>query len=167
MPFGLCNSPAIFEQLMEKIPQPVPASTCVVYLDDILVHAVTYSTAFNNLRLVFQQIAKANLCLNLAKCNLFSEVFSFLGLVSYYKQFIAGFADIARPLHQLTEKAQQFQWSPSSQDAFNWLHKTLIMAILLAIPDPSKPFILDTDASNDGVGVVLSQMGELGERAMA
>ncbi|KAJ8388253.1 hypothetical protein AAFF_G00135140 [Aldrovandia affinis] len=39
MPFGLCNSPAMFEGLMEKVLQPVPASACVVYLDDILVHA--------------------------------------------------------------------------------------------------------------------------------
>ncbi|KAJ8397165.1 hypothetical protein AAFF_G00010190 [Aldrovandia affinis] len=63
---------------VEKILQLVPTSTWVVYLDDILVHA---ATALNNLRLVFQQIAKANLHLNPAKCSLFRCQTSFLGHV--------------------------------------------------------------------------------------
>ncbi|KAJ8402629.1 hypothetical protein AAFF_G00367120 [Aldrovandia affinis] len=152
---------------MEKVLQPVPASACVVYLYDILVHAATYTTTLNNQGLVFQHIAKANLCLNLAKCSLFSEVRSFLGLASYYQRFIVGFVDIAHPLHQLTEKAQQFQWSPSSQDAFDQLRRALTTAPVLVIPDPSKPFILDTNASNNIVRAVLSQVGEHGERAVA
>ncbi|KAJ8415062.1 hypothetical protein AAFF_G00007600 [Aldrovandia affinis] len=50
MLFGLCNSPAMFKRLMEKILQPVPASACVVYLDAILVHTPTYTAALKNLR---------------------------------------------------------------------------------------------------------------------
>ncbi|KAJ8401416.1 hypothetical protein AAFF_G00386470 [Aldrovandia affinis] len=65
---GLCKRPATFERLMEKIQRLGLASACVVYLDDILVHAATYATALNNLCLVFQQIAKAHLCL---KCSFF------------------------------------------------------------------------------------------------
>ncbi|KAJ8402815.1 hypothetical protein AAFF_G00364870 [Aldrovandia affinis] len=42
------------------------------------------------------------------------EVHSFLGLASYYQRFIVGFANITRPLHQLTEKGQQFMWLPAS-----------------------------------------------------
>ncbi|KAJ8397464.1 hypothetical protein AAFF_G00437400 [Aldrovandia affinis] len=49
-----------------------------------------------------------------------SEVRSFLGLASYYRRFITGFANIARPLHQLTKKGQRFMWSPASQDAFTY-----------------------------------------------
>ncbi|KAJ8401335.1 hypothetical protein AAFF_G00385660 [Aldrovandia affinis] len=82
------------------------------------------------------------------------EVRSFLGIASYYRRFIAGFANIARPL---PKKGQWFKWSPVSQDAFDHLRKALTTVPVLAIPDPSKPFILDTDTSNDGVGAVLSQ----------
>ncbi|KAJ8389461.1 hypothetical protein AAFF_G00119990 [Aldrovandia affinis] len=71
MPFGLCNSQAAFEQLMEKALQPVPASACVVYPDNILVHVSTYTAVLTNLCTVFELIAKANLCLNPVKCSLF------------------------------------------------------------------------------------------------
>ncbi|KAJ8413703.1 hypothetical protein AAFF_G00082100 [Aldrovandia affinis] len=67
-----------------------------------------------------------------------SEVCSFLGLASYYRRFIAGFANITRRLHQLTEKGQRFTWSPASQDAFDHLRKALITAPILAIPDLMK-----------------------------
>ncbi|KAJ8403407.1 hypothetical protein AAFF_G00351790 [Aldrovandia affinis] len=81
MPFGLCNSPAMFEQLMEKVLQPVPASACAVYLDDILVQASTYTAALANLRTVFELVAKANLHPNAAKSSLFRQENSFLGHV--------------------------------------------------------------------------------------
>ncbi|KAJ8385126.1 hypothetical protein AAFF_G00192670 [Aldrovandia affinis] len=84
----------------------------------------------------------------------------FLSLASYYSRFIVGVVDIAHPLHQLTEKAQQFQWSPSSQDAFDRLRRALITVPVLVILDQSKPFIVDTDASNDSVRAVLYQVGE-------
>ncbi|KAJ8405486.1 hypothetical protein AAFF_G00319590 [Aldrovandia affinis] len=64
---------------MEKVLQPVAAFACMVYLEDILVHAPTYTAALNNRRIVFQQIAKANLCLNPAKCSIFHRQTSFLG----------------------------------------------------------------------------------------
>ncbi|KAJ8405787.1 hypothetical protein AAFF_G00312240 [Aldrovandia affinis] len=95
------------------------------------------------------------------------EVCSFLGLASFYRRFIAEFANIAQPLHQLTEKGQRFTWLPASQNTVNHLHKDLITTPILAIPDSTKPFLLDTDASNDGVGAVLSQMSEDDERVVA
>ncbi|KAJ8371456.1 hypothetical protein AAFF_G00310550 [Aldrovandia affinis] len=71
MLFGLCNSPATFKRLMEKVLQLVPVSACVVYLEDILVHVSTYTAALTNLHTVFELIAKANLHLNPVKCSLF------------------------------------------------------------------------------------------------
>lgn len=86
-----------------------------------------------------------------------TEVQSFVGLASYYRRFVKGFADIARPLHQLVEKGKRFQWTDDCQRAFDQLKASLITAPVLAYPDPSKPFILDTDARGVGVGAVLSQ----------
>lgn len=85
------------------------------------------------------------------------EVRSFVGLASYYRCFIKGFAEIACPLHQLTEKGRRFKCSESCQSAFEQLKSRLISAPVLAYPDPAKPFILDTDASDVGIGAVLSQ----------
>lgn len=86
-----------------------------------------------------------------------TEVQSFVGLASYYRCFVKGFADIAQPLHQLVEKGKRFQWTEHCQRAFEQLKASLITAPVLAYPDPSKTFILDTDASDMGIGAVLSQ----------
>ena len=86
-----------------------------------------------------------------------TEVRSFVGLASYYRRFMKGFADIARPLHQLTEKGRRFKWTEPCQTAFESLKLSLMTAPVLAYPDPHKPFILDTDASDTGIGAVLSQ----------
>ncbi|KAG1943646.1 hypothetical protein F2P79_015127 [Pimephales promelas] len=96
-----------------------------------------------------------------------TEVRSFVGLASYYRRFIKGFAEIARPLHQLTEKGKRFVWREECQEAFQQLKSRLISAPVLAYPDPKKPFILDTDASDVGVGAVLSQEDGGLERVVA
>ena len=85
------------------------------------------------------------------------EVRSFLGLCSYYRRFIENFSQIAKPLHRLTEKNVKFDWSESCEAAFLCLKKKLTETPILAHPDFSKSFILDTDASNDSIGAVLSQ----------
>ncbi|KAJ8013689.1 hypothetical protein DPEC_G00032400 [Dallia pectoralis] len=86
-----------------------------------------------------------------------TEVRSFVGLASYYRRFVKGFAEIARPLHQLTEKGRRFKWEENCQRAFNQLKAGLISSPVLSYPDPHNTFILDTDASNVGIGAVLSQ----------
>ena len=53
-----------------------------------------------------------------------------------------------------------FNWNPECKKAFNALKTQLTSAPILALPDWSKPFVLDTDASNSGIGAVLSQLGE-------
>ena len=66
-------------------------------------------------------------------------------------------AAICRPLYQLTEKNAPFRWTSECDNAFCELKQLLISAPVLSYPDFSKPFILDTDASNVGIGAVLSQ----------
>jgi len=85
------------------------------------------------------------------------EVQQFLGLANYYRCFIRNFAAIAKPLHQATEKKNHFKWTEQCAQAFNQLKDHLTSAPILAMPDWTKPFILDTDACETGIGAVLSQ----------
>ena len=96
-----------------------------------------------------------------------TEVRSFLGLCGYYRKFVCGFAGIAAPLHKLTEKGKRFQWNESCEKAFQTLKKSLIKTPVLAYPDESLNFILDTDASDTGIGAVLSQVQDGYERVIA
>lgn len=85
------------------------------------------------------------------------QVRSFIGFCSYYRRYVKGFADIARPLHKLTEAGQKFEFNDSCMKAFETLKNALTSAPILGYPTSDDPFILDTDASNDGMGAVLSQ----------
>jgi len=86
-----------------------------------------------------------------------TEVRSFVGLCSYYRRFIAGFADVAAPLHALTRKNARFIWGSEQDEAFNNLKEKLISAPILGMSRDEGTYYLDTDASNTGLGAVLSQ----------
>ncbi|CAI5665466.1 unnamed protein product [Oreochromis niloticus] len=81
MPFGLCNAPATFERLMERVLVNIPRSRCVVYLDDLLVHGGDFDSALSHLSEVFGAIRQAGLRLNPAKCRLLTRETTFLGHV--------------------------------------------------------------------------------------
>ena len=85
------------------------------------------------------------------------ELRSFLGLCSYYRRFIANYSHLAKPLTRLTEKDQKLNWTTECSEAFDRLRHMLVTASILAHPDFTKSFILDTDASNHAIGAVLSQ----------
>jgi len=87
-------------------------------------------------------------------------LWAFLGLVGYYRQYLPDFAEIAQPLNRLTAKGVAWQWSPVEQRAFDCLKGCLLEAPILAYPDPALEYILDTDASDQNVGAVLSQVQE-------
>ena len=85
------------------------------------------------------------------------EVQPFLGLANYYRPFTKDFATIAKPLHQTTEQKKPFNWTSECEQAFVKLKNFLTTAPILALPDWNKPFIMDTDASETGIGAVLCQ----------
>ena len=85
---------------------------------------------------------------------------SFLGLASYYRRFIGQFSAIASPLHALTRKDVPFEWSPTCDAAFRQLKELLSNAPLLVFSDFFQPFLLETDASGEGLGAVLTQKQE-------
>ncbi|CAM5162400.1 unnamed protein product [Natator depressus] len=89
------------------------------------------------------------------------QVQSFLGLASYYRQFVPQYSQIAAPLTDLTKKKppDAIQWTKECQKAFNQLKATLVSDPVLRASDFDKPFLVTTDASEHGVGAVLMQEG--------
>ena len=108
-----------------------------------------------------------------------TRVRSFLGMVNYYQHFVPNYSAIAKPLFELlagqkqkrkgrhgTKQTAQFRkltsadWMPNHQQAFEDLNAALVTLVVLAHPDFTRPFVLCTDASLDGLGAVLSQVQE-------
>ena len=79
MPFGLCNAPATFERLMDRVLQGLRWNRCLVYLDDIISFGGTFGAALSNLTLIFERLRSYGLQLKSSKCHLFRESVPFLG----------------------------------------------------------------------------------------
>ena len=94
-----------------------------------------------------------------------TDVRAFLGLTGYYRRFIPDYAAIALPLTDLTKKIgpNQVRWDSACNEAFIKLKNLLCTSPVLRSPDFSRPFILQTDASNCGVGAVLTQEDDDGQ----
>ena len=82
----------------------------------------------------------------------------FLGICTYYKEFVKGFSQLAAPLTDLT-KREAFVWTNGAQAAFDRLKEVMSTCLVLALLNFSQPFTMECDASGKGVGVVLSQDG--------
>ena len=81
MPFGLCNAPATFERLMERVLSGLHWETLLVYLDDVIVYGRTVSETIARLETVFQRFRSAGLKLKPSKCRLFRSQVEYLGHV--------------------------------------------------------------------------------------
>jgi len=90
----------------------------------------------------------------------------FIGVTSYYRRYIPGYADLARPLTMLTRKNAHFNWGPEQESSYNALKNYLINIPVMAYPDLQKPYTLYTDASDYCIGGVLTQQHEDGEHVI-
>lgn len=82
----------------------------------------------------------------------------FLGLTGYYRKFAKNYGRIAAPLMALLKK-DAFSWTPKAMKAFEDIKQVMCIALVLATPDLTKTFIVECDASRNGIGVVLMQEG--------
>ena len=201
MPFGLCNVPATFQRLMNRVLCDVNWVECLVYIDDTVVIGRTFEQHLSNLGTVLSRLRQAGLKLQPAKCKLCQKevrflghvisengiatdpektaviatwpvpeskknIQQFLGLANYYRRFIKDFGTTAKPLQRLLEKNIAFEWTQQCQGAFDHLRKCLMTTPILAFPDHSRHFMLDTDASDTGIGAILSQVQDDGGEAV-
>ena len=88
-----------------------------------------------------------------------TKVHQFLGLASYYCRFVPGFSSMIAPLYAVTKKNVSFQWTAQCTSAFDHLKELLVTAPVLTYPrfGPEEEFVLETDASLNGLGAVLGQ----------
>ncbi|MCO5604846.1 hypothetical protein L7F22_059020 [Adiantum nelumboides] len=89
------------------------------------------------------------------------EVRSFLGLCSYYRRYVRNFAEIASPLHMLTQKGVPFSWGVSEVTAFQTLKDKMTTGPVLILPDLQKSFEVYCDACGRSLGAVLMQEGRV------
>ena len=170
---------------------------CLVYIDDMLVFGNDFESALHNLELVLDRVAEYGLQLVTCSERVFHSghivgraglecdrdklsavanwippstikgVREFLGFTGYYRRFVPDYSTVAQPQVRLLGKDCTFQWTVACKDAFKALRALLIKAPVLAFPKEDLPYIVDTDASDYGIGGVLSQNIEGTEHVIA
>lgn len=93
---------------------------------------------------------------NWSQPSTITELKGFLGLTRYYRKFVRVYGMLARPFTNLLKEGQ-FGWSDEAVKTFEQLKQALTSILTLALPNFSEPFVIETDASEIGIGAVLSQ----------
>lgn len=105
--------------------------------------------------------------LNIAPPRSVKEVRRFLGMTSWYRRFIPNFASLVSPISSLLRKGAPFVWSEDCNSSFETIKEKLVSSPVMSCPDFEKPFVIQTDASDYGLGAVLSQDFSDGERVIS
>nr|GEW73113.1 hypothetical protein [Tanacetum cinerariifolium] len=168
MSFGLTNAPTVFMDLMnqeeheehlriilellQKEKLYAKFSKCEFWLDSVkfLGHVI-------NSQGVHVDPAKVEAIKSWTAPKSPTEVRQFLGLAGYYQRFIKGFSLISKPLTKLTQNNKTYKWGKEEEEAFQLLKDKLCSALILALSEGFKDFVVYCDASLKGYGVVLMQ----------
>ena len=156
----------------------------IVYIDDILISGPTEADHLSSLEEVLKHLARAGLHAKKHKCHFMqshvtflghviipskvkaiqqasrpknvSELKSYLGLLTYYGQFLPNLSTCLAPIYHLLKKTTKWTWSDVQEKAFQESKKLLTSSSVLMHFDPSLPIVLACDASQYGVGAVLA-----------
>lgn len=110
---------------------------------------------------------KIRAMLNIPTPKSTSEVRRILGISSWYRRFVKDYATLVAPLTNLLRKNKRFEWSEECERAWVSVKECLVTAPVLAMPDYEREFVIQADASNFGIGAVLTQNFDDGERVIA
>uniref|UniRef100_A0A8C1QTJ1 Gypsy retrotransposon integrase-like protein 1 n=1 Tax=Cyprinus carpio TaxID=7962 RepID=A0A8C1QTJ1_CYPCA len=192
MPFGLSNSPAVFQALVNDVLRDMIDQFIYVYLDDILIFSSSLQEHVQHVRRVLQRLLENGLFVKAEKCEFHAQSVPFLGYIvstegirmdpekikavvewpspdsrkalqrflgfaNFYRRFIRNFSQLAAPLTALTSTKTTFRWSDTAEAVFAKMKSCFVSAPILITPDPSRQFVVEVDASEVGVGAVLSQ----------
>nr|CAH67280.1 OSIGBa0111L12.7 [Oryza sativa] len=176
------GAPGTFQGAMNDTLSPVLRKCALVFFDDIHIYSPDLPTHLTHLRQVLQLLSnhqwkehisylghiisgagvatdpsKIQSIVDWVRPTTIKKLRGFLGLAGYYRKFIKNFGAISKPLTQLLKKDAPFNWTAEVEQAFQLLKQSLVSAPVLALPDFQQPFTLETDASDLGIGAVLSQ----------
>lgn len=158
----------------------------LVLFDDILIYSRGFEDHLRHLRMVLELLSSHYLVVNKKKIDYLDHIVSkngveadprkienmqnwpiprdlrdlkgFLGLFRYYQRFVRGYGKIAESLTNLLKK-NSFRWNEEAYAAFEALKKAMVTVPVLPLPDFTKEFIVETNASGLGLGAVLIQAG--------
>ncbi|GFU55689.1 retrovirus-related Pol polyprotein from transposon 297 [Trichonephila clavipes] len=169
MPFGLRNAPYYFSRLMAELLQGCE-KFALPYLDDVAIFSENWDDHISHIdkRLGKRSPAqlKVQTILDFPVPRTKTQVRAFLGIAGYYRQYIPMFSSLAAPLTELLKgksKKGCINWTSECQESFVQLKEKLLTNPVLYAPDFKRQFILQTDASDTGIGIVLAQRNDTGE----
>lgn len=110
---------------------------------------------------------KVSAILNIPVPKTVKEVRRFLGVASWYRRFIPNFASLVSPICNLLRKGSSFVWSGKCESAFETIKEYLVSSPVINCPDFDRPFMIQTDASDYGLGAVLTQNFPDGEHVVS
>ncbi|KAL0152240.1 hypothetical protein M9458_051963 [Cirrhinus mrigala] len=193
MPYGLGNSPAVFQSFINEIFKDLLNKYVIAYIDDILVYSKSEAEHIDHVRTVLSRLLENQLYIKAEKCEFhvsqtsflgyhishhgvrmdatkvqavtdwpqpstIKELQRFLGFANFYRRFIRNYSTVASPLTTLLKgKPKKLIWTEEASLAFTSLKERFTSAPILKHPDPNLPFVVEVDASDCGIGAVLSQ----------
>ncbi|CAI5468770.1 unnamed protein product [Closterium sp. Yama58-4] len=161
MPFGMRNASAIFQQVMDTILRGIECAAC--YIDDVIIFSKDAESHVADV----EQEAKVAILDKVAAPTDRSRLRAVLGFLSYYRKFVPNFSRRAAPLNHLLRESTAWKWGEEEQRAFKDLLRAVKTGPVLVLPRRDQPFVLYTDWSSLGIGAVLCQETEQGERVVA
>ena len=133
----------------------VKMSKCENFMKQI--HYLRHIVSSNGIQM---DPAKVKVILQWPEPRNVDELQTFLGMVGFYRQYVCDYAKISCPMtDQLKGKGKSFQWGDAQRKSFETLKVAVAAAPTLKVVDPNQPYELDTDASGEAVGAVLTQGG--------